>query len=105
MFVILLLKFPSSELCITHSTPQIQINHDVRPDSNLILHAAQAVTEEEGFDDLLEGVRDRIDEIESLHRTRELTVSHFLMMISVYFLFFYFIVQGFGEGRYDQTLH
>ncbi|PFH52126.1 hypothetical protein AMATHDRAFT_140883 [Amanita thiersii Skay4041] len=49
---------------------------NVRPDSMLILHAAQQVVEEEGFDDLLEGVRDRIDEIESLHRTRELTVSH-----------------------------
>jgi len=51
----------------------IDIHHDVRPDSNLILHAAQAVTEEEGFDDVLQGVRDRVDEIESLHRTRELT--------------------------------
>ncbi len=52
-----------------------QINHDVRPDSNLTLHVAREVTEEDGFDDLLQGVRDRIDEIESLHRTRELTVS------------------------------
>ncbi|KAF8806546.1 hypothetical protein BYT27DRAFT_7233914 [Phlegmacium glaucopus] len=51
----------------------IDIQHDVRPDSTLILHAAQEVTEEEGFDDLLQGVRDRVDEIESLHRTRELT--------------------------------
>ena len=33
------------------------------------------VVEEEGFDDMLQGVRDRVDEIESLHRTRELTVS------------------------------
>lgn len=41
----------------------------------LILHAAREVCEEEGFDEVLEGVRDRIDEIESLHRTRELTVS------------------------------
>jgi hypothetical protein len=40
----------------------------------LILHAAQEVVEQEGFDELLENVRDRIDEIESLHRTRELTV-------------------------------
>ncbi|KAF5355142.1 hypothetical protein D9756_005455 [Leucocoprinus leucothites] len=51
----------------------IDIDHDVRPDSMLILHAAQAVCAEEGFDELLEGVRERIDEIESLHRTRELT--------------------------------
>lgn len=41
----------------------------------LILHAAREVCEEEGFDELLESVRERIDEIESLHRTRELTVS------------------------------
>jgi hypothetical protein len=53
-----------------------QIQHDVRPDSMLILHAARDVVEAEGFDELLEGVRDRIDEIESLHRTRELTVSN-----------------------------
>ncbi|KDR75696.1 hypothetical protein GALMADRAFT_495888 [Galerina marginata CBS 339.88] len=51
----------------------IDIQHNVRPDSNLILHAAQEVCNEEGFDDLLDNVRDRIDEIESLHRTRELT--------------------------------
>jgi hypothetical protein len=41
----------------------------------LILRAAREVVEEEGFDDLLNSVRDRIDAIESLHRTRELTVS------------------------------
>lgn len=40
----------------------------------LVLQAAREVVEEEGFDDLLDGVRDRVDEIESLHRTRELTV-------------------------------
>jgi hypothetical protein len=40
----------------------------------LILQAAREVVEEEGFDDLLDSVRARIDEIESLHRTRELTV-------------------------------
>ncbi|KXN87500.1 hypothetical protein AN958_08805 [Leucoagaricus sp. SymC.cos] len=51
----------------------IDINHDVRPDSMLILHAAQEVCNEEGFDELLESVRGRIDDIESLHRTRELT--------------------------------
>lgn len=43
----------------------------------LILQAAREVTEEEGFDDLLDSVRARIDEIESLHRTRELTVRVF----------------------------
>jgi len=56
----------------------------VRPDSNLILHAAREVVEEEGFDAILEAVRDRIDEIESLHRTRELTVCSF-HPISPYF--------------------
>ncbi|KAJ7287228.1 hypothetical protein C8J57DRAFT_579886 [Mycena rebaudengoi] len=51
----------------------IDVHHDVRPDSMLILHASVEVVSEEGFDELLDGVRDRIDEIESLHRTRELT--------------------------------
>ena len=51
-----------------------QINHDVTPDSLLLLHAAREVVEEEGFDEQLDDVRDRVDEIESLHRTRELTV-------------------------------
>ncbi|KAF5393214.1 hypothetical protein D9757_000518 [Collybiopsis confluens] len=51
----------------------IDVNHNVRPDSMLILHAARQVVEEENFDDALNNVRDRIDEIESLHRTRELT--------------------------------
>ena len=40
----------------------------------LLLHAAREVVEEEDFDEVLEAVRDRVDEIESLHRTRELTV-------------------------------
>lgn len=44
----------------------------------LILRAAQSVCEEEDFEEILEGVRNRIDEIESLHRTRELTVSSLL---------------------------
>jgi len=52
----------------------IDINHNVRPDSLLILHAARDVVEEEGFEEKLESVRNRIDDIESLHRTRELTV-------------------------------
>jgi len=51
----------------------IDINHNVHPDSFLILHAAQDVVEEEGFEEKLNSVRDRIDDIESLHRTRELT--------------------------------
>ncbi|KAI0079276.1 hypothetical protein K474DRAFT_1673490 [Panus rudis PR-1116 ss-1] len=51
----------------------LQINHDVTPDSLLLLNAAREVVEEEGFDEVLDNVRDRVDEIESLHRTRELT--------------------------------
>lgn len=53
----------------------IDIKLGVRPDSMLVLQAAREVVEEEGFDDLLQSVRDRIDEIESLHRTAEVTVS------------------------------
>lgn len=73
-----------------------QIDHNVRPDSNLILHAAQAVTEEEGFDDILQGVRDRVDEIESLHRTRELTVGLFFFFYqstALQALIFYFFLK------------
>lgn len=51
------------------------MNHNVRPDSMLILLAARQVVEMENFEEVLNSVRDRIDEIESLHRTRELTVS------------------------------
>jgi len=54
----------------------IDIHHNVRPDSMLILHAAREVVSEDGFEDLLSSVRDRIDEIESLHRTRELTFKN-----------------------------
>lgn len=51
-----------------------KIDHNVRPDSMLILHVAREVVKQEGFAETLANVRDRIDEIESLHRTRELTV-------------------------------
>ncbi|THH33035.1 hypothetical protein EUX98_g1147 [Antrodiella citrinella] len=51
----------------------IDTRHDVTPDSVLLLLAAREVVEEEGFDEALDNVRDRVDEIESLHRTRELT--------------------------------
>ena len=53
----------------------IDINHNVRPDSSLILHAARDIIEEEGFGEMLQSVRDRINRIENLHRTWELTVS------------------------------
>ena len=45
----------------------------------LILHAARQVVEKEDFDEMLDSVRDRIDSIESLHRTRELTVCIVLL--------------------------
>ncbi|KAJ2922672.1 hypothetical protein H1R20_g14415, partial [Candolleomyces eurysporus] len=51
----------------------IDINHNVRPDSMLTLQAAIEVIEEAGFEELLNDVRNRIHEIESLRRTRELT--------------------------------
>jgi hypothetical protein len=53
-----------------------KIDHNVRPDSMLILHAAQEVVESDDFAEVLENVRNRIDGIESLHRTRELTVCN-----------------------------
>jgi len=70
-------------------------------DSVLTLQAAREVVEEEGFDELLDGVRERIDEIESLHRTRELTVRlsfpvgllsipNCIPFLCVFFLFFSF---------------
>ncbi|KAH7102268.1 hypothetical protein BKA62DRAFT_769970 [Auriculariales sp. MPI-PUGE-AT-0066] len=53
----------------------VDTHYNVRPDSMLILRAAREVVEEEGFEDKLNNVRDRIDAIESLHRTRELTLK------------------------------
>ena len=47
---------------------------DVRPDNMALLRAAREVVEEPGFQEELDSVRERVDEIESLHRTRELTV-------------------------------
>lgn len=42
----------------------MQVNHDVRPDSMIILRAAQEVVSQAGFDDMLDETRDRVDEIE-----------------------------------------
>lgn len=53
----------------------IDVDHNVRPDSSLILHAAWDVVEEEGFEEKLQSVRNRISKIETLYRTRELTVG------------------------------
>jgi hypothetical protein len=41
-----------------------KVNHDIRPDSVMLLRAAREVVEEEGFDDMLDQTRDRVDEIE-----------------------------------------
>ncbi|GAA5909284.1 hypothetical protein JCM6882_003788 [Rhodosporidiobolus microsporus] len=49
--------------------------HNVRPDSRLMLSAFKEVAREEDFQEKLDNVRDRVDAIESLHRTRELTVK------------------------------
>ncbi|KAI3619795.1 hypothetical protein WG66_002655 [Moniliophthora roreri] len=51
----------------------IDEHHNVRPDSMLILNAARQVVEAEGFRGMLRNVRNRINEIESGRRTRELT--------------------------------
>jgi len=51
----------------------IDVDHNVRLDSALLLCAAREVVEAEGFDEMLDNVRARVDEIESLHRTRELS--------------------------------
>ncbi|KIO17351.1 hypothetical protein M407DRAFT_234710 [Tulasnella calospora MUT 4182] len=56
----------------------IDTDHMVRPDSMVVLRAAIEIVEEPGFDELLDGVKNRIDAIESLHRTRELTVRFLL---------------------------
>ncbi|GJN92107.1 hypothetical protein Rhopal_005136-T1 [Rhodotorula paludigena] len=49
--------------------------HHVRPDSRLMLSAFKDIVSQEGFQEDLDTTRDRVDAIESLHRTRELTVK------------------------------
>jgi len=53
----------------------IDIDHDVRPDSLLILQAAREVCDSPGFKEALDNVLARVDEVESLHRTRELVLK------------------------------
>ncbi|KAF9565606.1 hypothetical protein CPC08DRAFT_783465 [Agrocybe pediades] len=53
----------------------IDTQYNVRPDSNLILLAAREVVREDGFEDRLHHVRNKIDELETLQRTRELLVG------------------------------
>ncbi|WWC70154.1 uncharacterized protein I206_104101 [Kwoniella pini CBS 10737] len=53
----------------------IDLHHHVRPDSLLLLRAAQQVVAEDNFDDDLDTTRDRVDQIEGLHRQSELTIK------------------------------
>ncbi|QRV73663.1 hypothetical protein RhiJN_01677 [Ceratobasidium sp. AG-Ba] len=48
-------------------------NHEVWLDSMVTLQAAREVVLEEGFEKMLQNVLNRVDQIESLERTRELT--------------------------------
>jgi hypothetical protein len=61
-------------LFLAHDSPSVSLdrNFHVRPDSHVTLSAIRSVVSEEGFDDLLDSVMDRISAIESLGRTREL---------------------------------
>ena len=79
------------------------MNHDVRPNSKLVLNAIREVVEEDGFDDVLENVCNRVSEIESLLRTRELTVStHFTLWSPVSDINNRILVQGHEGRRSDQ---
>jgi hypothetical protein len=53
----------------------VDVHHVVRPDSRLMLNVFREICEEPDFQDKLDNVRARVDEIESLHRTSELTVK------------------------------
>lgn len=78
----------------------IDVNYNVRPDSMVILQAAKEVVEVPGFDAMLDEVRDRVDEIESLHRTRELTVCfHFLYFVSTYNIMLLFSLSDVVQRR------
>lgn len=57
-------KFPSHKAHIFLQIVSIDTRHHVRPDSVLILRAAQRMVQEEGFDEALDVTRDRIDQIE-----------------------------------------
>jgi hypothetical protein len=59
------------------------------------------VVEEEGFEDLLQSVRDRIDEIESLHRTAEVTVG---IMINLGALLTFYQFKDFNKGDLPRLL-
>jgi hypothetical protein len=63
----------------------IDTNLDVRPDNMAVLRAAREVVEEPGFQEMLDSVRERVDQIESLHRTRELTVCLLLVPCGLWY--------------------
>lgn len=50
--------------CDARADADAQVNHDVSPDSMIILRAAQDVVSRPGFDEMLDETRDRVDEIE-----------------------------------------
>lgn len=54
-----------------------QAQYCIRLHSVLLLRAVQRVVEEKGFDVMLDQTRDRINEIEGLHRQSESTVKGF----------------------------
>lgn len=58
-----------------HNIIHVDSNYHVRPDSQLLLSVFRSVVDEPDFQAKLDNVRDRVDEIESLHRTSELTVK------------------------------
>lgn len=58
-----------------HNIINVDVHHQVRPDSRLMLSVFGRICAEEDFQEKLDNVRDRVDEIESLHRTSELTVK------------------------------
>ena len=47
-----------------------QTNHEVSPDSFLIFRVAREVVEEQGFDEVLEAVLNRVGEIEKSRKVR-----------------------------------
>ncbi|KAM0752357.1 hypothetical protein T439DRAFT_324435, partial [Meredithblackwellia eburnea MCA 4105] len=58
-----------------HNIVTINADHEVRPDSRLMLNVFRELCSQPDFEERLATTRDRIDEIESLHRTSELTVK------------------------------
>lgn len=53
----------------------MDVNHDVRLDSHLLLTAAREVVNDPKFDEMLEATMDRVNDIEWLGRTRRIVMS------------------------------